>query len=503
MADKPVRKFFSRQRLRFRTVKKKLLFYSLLILILMASFNIYTFIYTNHVVEKYNGLLESIYEFDSLSSGFNQINSKVEDLLTFTVRSDEDRLSEVQDRLASLQAQANLLDKNAVNSASWPAVHGLAKMIETYQETAGTALANLKASNSYLEEAAYLRKLEGFINTRITEIISQDIVQSKVIYQQVYALNARNTIIFLVSLVIVVIFNVFIILYFTRSITQPIASLSRRTERIAAGDLNVNDVKVSSDDELGILSASFNKMAANIRNLIHQIKENANMEGKLREEELKNLKTLTELKQSELKVLQNQINPHFLFNTLNTIARMAMFEQADETLKLIESTADLLRYNLGKINKEDVTLGDEINNVKEYIYIQNIRFADRIKFEFDIDESLLAVRAPYLVLQPLVENAIIHGIEPLEKGGHLKISVFKQEGNVIVEIQDNGVGISQSRISQLFDDKDESKIGLRNINKRIEYLYGQTDLLNIQSEPGCTIVKLTIPAGYLGGYDHV
>jgi sensor histidine kinase YesM len=227
------------------------------------------------------------------------------------------------------------------------------------------------------------------------------------------------------------------------------------------------------------------------------------MEGKLREEELKNLKTLTELKQSELKVLQNQINPHFLFNTLNTIARMAMFEQADETLKLIESTADLLRYNLGKINKEDVTLGDEINNVKEYIYIQNIRFADRIKFEFDIDESLLAVRAPYLVLQPLVENAIIHGIEPLEKGGCLKISVYKQEDNVIVEIQDNGVGITQSRISQLFDDKDESKIGLRNINKRIEYLYGQTDLLKIQSEPGCTIVTLTIPAGYLGGYDHV
>lgn len=479
--------------LRFYTVKSKLLFYSLLILALMAAVCIYAFVYIDNIAQKYNLLFGSLYEFDNVSSEFNKINNSLESVLSLTLNTGETNPDEIRKQLDNLQDHTSRLIDQYSSLKSWVGIRGLQGMIQTFSETADSAMTNLEHGYGYFEEAAYLRKVRGYIQTRFSEIMSEDIRQSSAMYQNVITENKRNIVLFLIGFLIILILNIFIVLYFTRGITRPIASLSRRTERIAAGDLYVEEVKVRSEDELGILSASFNKMASNIRTLINQITEKADVESMLREEEMKNLKVVTELKQSELKVLQSQINPHFLFNTLNTIARMAMFEQADETLKLIESTADLLRYNLGKIHKEYVTLRDEIDSTKEYIYIQNIRFSDRITFEFDIDESVLDVRAPYLILQPLVENAIIHGIEPMERDGKLKLSVFKKDEQVIVQIEDNGKGIPKQNMENLFVDTDASSIGLNNVRKRIEYMFGRTDLLKVDSEPGKTTVTIIIP----------
>lgn len=481
------------------TVRRKLVFYSVLIIIVLASTTIYAFIYTGSVAKTYNELFGSLYDFNDVSKHFYDTNYRIEAVLSLSLNREEADIEDIKANIARVVDETRQLDQQYRSIKSWVGIEGLIGLMETYKSVAEEVLDMFETgegllSQQYFDDAQELRKLKGYINDRLAEIMSEDIVQSSVLYTKIQEQLNRNQLFFTTAFFCILIFNLIAVVYFARWLSKPISSLSRRTERIAAGDLNVSDIKVNTDDELGVLAASFNKMAGNIRTLIVQITQKADVERKLKEEEMKNLKVMTELKQTELKVLQSQINPHFLFNTLNTIARLAMFEEADDTLKLIESTSELLRYNLGKINREGVTLKDEIDNVKEYIYIQKTRFSDRIVFKFNIDESLLGSKAPYLVLQPLVENAIIHGIEPMEKSGELKLSVFEQDGSVVVKIEDNGVGMSRKDLDHVNNDDSPRSIGLSNVKKRIEYFFGRSNLLAVSSEKGRgTIVTITMP----------
>lgn len=485
--------------LKLNTVKRKLVFYSVLIIIVLAATTIYSFIYTGNVAKTYNDLFGSLYDFNDVSKHFYNINYRVEAVLSLSLNREEADIDDIKTNLQEVVLETKQLDQQYRSIKSWVGIEGLIGLMETYKAVAGEVLDMYQTgegllSQQYFDDAEELRKLKGYINDRLADIMSEDIVQSSVLYTKIQEQLNRNQLIFTAVFFCILTVNVIAVVYFARWLAKPIASLSRRTERIAAGDLNVSDIKVDTNDELGVLAASFNKMAGNIRTLIAQIKQKADVERKLKEEEMKNLKVMTELKQTELKVLQSQINPHFLFNTLNTIARLAMFEEADDTLKLIESTSELLRYNLGKINREGVKLKDEIDNVKEYIYIQRMRFSDRIAFKFDIDESLLGTKAPYLVLQPLVENAIIHGIEPMEKNGELKLSVFEEDAAVIVQIEDNGVGMSREDLEHVHNDDSPRSIGLSNVKKRVEYFFERSNLLTVSSEKGKgTIVTITMP----------
>jgi two-component system, sensor histidine kinase YesM len=487
------------KRLKLNTVKRKLIFYSVLIIVVLAATTIYSFIYTSNIAKTYNGLFGSLYDFNDVSKHFYDTNYRVEAVLSLSLNRSEADTTDIKKHINQVVEETKRLDLRYRSIKSWVGIEGLIGLMETYEVVAVNALEMYETregllGEEYFDGAEELRKLKGYINDRLAEIMSEDIVQSSVIYSQIEDQLARNQLIFTAVFLCILVANVITVLYFSRWLTRPIASLSKRTEKIAAGDLDVSNIKVERDDELGVLAASFNKMANNIRTLIAQITQKADVERKLKEEEMKNLKVMTELKQTELKILQSQINPHFLFNTLNTIARMAMFEEADDTLKLIESTSELLRYNLGKIKRERVTLKDEIDNVKEYIFIQQMRFSDRISFEFSIDETLLGEEAPYLVLQPIVENAIIHGIEPMESNGRLKLSVYKEDEKIIVKIEDNGIGMSKEELDHIYYEKSSRSIGLSNVKKRIEYFYGRDDLLSIISEKGIgTTVKVIIP----------
>jgi len=205
----------------------------------------------------------------------------------------------------------------------------------------------------------------------------------------------------------------------------------------------------------------------------------------------------------ELKQLQNQINPHFLFNTLNTVSKMAYLEDAKATSDLIESVAALLRHSLGQIDK-NVSLRDEVGVVKEYFHIQKIRFSERSQFKLNVDESCLEIEIPRLTLQPLVENAFIHGIEEKEEGGIITLNIYQMETNVIVEVRDDGVGMDQGKIRQLLSlstvDTDHvghsTGIGLTNVIRRLQLHYQIPDVMEIESVPGeGTTVRLLLPKG--------
>ncbi|WP_371373747.1 sensor histidine kinase [Sporomusa aerivorans] len=284
---------------------------------------------------------------------------------------------------------------------------------------------------------------------------------------------------------------------FTNYLTKPIRQLAEASNQMATGDFNIDQIHVKSSDEVGILAHSFNKMNENIKQLVKDLQEKSRVEKMLHEQELKNVEMEKLLNDAKYTSLQSQINPHYLFNTLNMIARTSMFENAEKTTRLIQSLAKMFRYHLEDHSKA-VSLKKEVDIVKEYIFIQNERFSDRIRLEIIWDNHLDMenIYLPCFSIQPLVENGIIHGLEPLERGGRLRIRIYSEDGQVIISIADNGTGISKNKLQHAMgvQRKEANKgIGISNVANRLK-LFFHTDCLTIRSKLGLgTIVKIVIP----------
>lgn len=206
------------------------------------------------------------------------------------------------------------------------------------------------------------------------------------------------------------------------------------------------------------------------------------------------------LKDAELKALQSQVNPHFLFNTLNTISRLALFEGAVNTEKMVRTLARLMRYTLYQV-KGLVTVREELAAAEDYLFIQQTRFSDRLASEIDVEPEVLDARVPCMVLQPLVENAVVHGLEPLKEGGKIYIRGRVLGSQVHIEIRDTGVGIPEEIQKDIFDLEvrrsgkgQVSGLGIVNVYRRLQHYFGSDCALNVNSRPGAgTSVQLTFP----------
>lgn len=212
------------------------------------------------------------------------------------------------------------------------------------------------------------------------------------------------------------------------------------------------------------------------------------------------------LQKANLKALQAQINPHFFFNVLNTIGRLAMIEGANQTQDMVYRFSDLLRYTMRRDENDFVTLQEEIRHVRNYLHIQKVRQGDRLTYDFDISKELKTVLCPFMSIQPFVENAIKYAVEARENGAHISVSAHLSGNDVEIHVIDNSVGIASERIDELLDEERhiESKkgmgIGIRNTNKRLKYYYGPdygvTFNKNITSG---TDVIITIPQKRMPG----
>lgn len=210
------------------------------------------------------------------------------------------------------------------------------------------------------------------------------------------------------------------------------------------------------------------------------------------------------LKETEYKALQAQINPHFLFNCLNTISQIALIEGASQTQDLIYAISDILR-SLLKHPQKIVTLKEELKYVKDYLLIQQARFGDRIHVSFNIDPEILDAKLPKFILQPIVENAIVHGLEPKIEGGHLTISAHKESNNIVISIIDTGMGIEKIEMNTILKRTNANPrienvtgLGINTVHQRIQYYFGSDYGLKIESESGegCK-ATITIPCNSL------
>lgn len=207
----------------------------------------------------------------------------------------------------------------------------------------------------------------------------------------------------------------------------------------------------------------------------------------LMQEEASRIRLENDLKTMELKALQSQVNPHFLFNTLNTIVRLAMIEGAEETEKVAYSLSHLLRYTL-KLIEQEVTLGDELEHVKEYLVIQQYRYGERLRFQMEVSEKAARLKLPIMTLQPLVENAIVHALEPKIDGGTVSIRAEEGDKEIRIIVEDNGIGMSEERIGEMRQLQaaktgrgHTTGIGFINVIKRLQHYFGERFSYDISS----------------------
>ncbi len=275
---------------------------------------------------------------------------------------------------------------------------------------------------------------------------------------------------------------------FSRTITKRLEYLVEKMDDIRRGNYNVS-VVVHGNDEISRLGDKFNDM---LRTLDLLTKEE--MEAKLKEEQLENAR-----KEARIFALERQINPHYLFNTLECI-RMSLVLKGDrETANLVQIFAKSYREMIDESEQSD-TLRDELSFIRDYFTIHDFCYGGKIRLKIDVPEDLLSFRIPKFLLQPLIENAIYHGLELKENGGEVCLIIRKEDGNMVFCVKDNGVGMSDEELKTLLASLHSSKsvrknCAIRNIAERLTLIYGRRASLTIQSQLNVgTEVLVTLPA---------
>ena len=267
--------------------------------------------------------------------------------------------------------------------------------------------------------------------------------------------------------------------YIAKNVIYPIQRLVDSMAEVQNGWLHRVSMNVS-DDEIGLLKNSYNAMLIEINQLIEEL--------------LQKEKTL---RMAELDALQEQMKPHFLYNTLDMIRYMALENRTDEVYNMLETLGNFYRRFLSK-GSTDLSLGEEIEIVKSYLTLQRTRFEDIFTDEYEIEEGLSSIRVPRLILQPLVENSIYHGIRPKGEHGVIRVTVKRQEDFLFLSIYDNGIGMSAHQRELLFSGKDSRSFGFQGTIERIRYYYKTEDVFEIHSTEGeyCEIIlKLPLSNG--------
>jgi len=293
----------------------------------------------------------------------------------------------------------------------------------------------------------------------------------------------------------VLILSIFSVLM-AMDILEPINRLVYSIKKVEQENIH-EEVLVDREDELGYLSKCFNKMSCEIDNLLNRV-----------------YKEQLTRKESELKALQAQINPHFLFNTLESINWMAQLNNVPEIRDMVTSLSALMEASIGK-GSPMVPLSKELKYIDSYLLIMKNRYGERLTYESCIDKSLLHYEVPKLILQPLVENAIYHGIDRIRTKGVISLTIKKQEDKIYIEIRDNGKGMTPEEVAdmnQIFKEDNHDyllgtnrkSIGLANVNGRLKLFFGQEYGLEIESEyEGYTKMKFYVPMTDKGGKQGV
>lgn len=423
--------------------------------------------------------------------------------------------AEMQNRNDELRLSGDSLRQLGQLSSVAPQAAGYLNLIDKLVQQEKQAAAASATPKEALAQYESAERTAGFIREEGSRLVDLELGVDRPIFLQIQQKNARMNRLGAAVIAVQTLLSVGLAFWVSRSVTDPVGRLVRMARRVSQGRphdepdeaaapdrLNrETNGKSNGKDELGILTTAFVQMIESLREAADRDKE------RLEQDRF--------VKELELRALQSQIQPHFLFNSLNVLSKLALLEGAERTSDLIVSMSKLIRYRLRKLD-EPVTLRDELGHVTEYAAIQQARFGGRVRFVTEIDEAALSARIPALTVQPLIENAFVHGVEGMEAGAEIRLAIARDGTDAIIEVSDNGAGMDEETRRALLrldyepeadmPPKPEPRVapntasspggapkpeppmsaglGTRNVFRRLQLFTGRSDSVQIRSAPG-------------------
>ena len=468
------------------SIRAKILASLCIVIFLMGTTNVVSMLQVLSYSRQYDAIITNITTANSISGSLKpDIDNEIWKIVSGKVKFSEGRQYEILDNVnIKIRGMMDNTDSQRARVKLDLVLRTLQSLRE-YVDLMGDKIAN---NSTAAENEAVLEDI------RFATSVMEDVIQNYVLYEvnrtegQYQAMResyVRWQIFSIILIFSAVAFSVVAAWGLSRSIYTPIKKLHDVTTTITKNDLQT---LVTSDnvDEIAELGMSFNIMIGKIKELLN---------SKIKEQE--------NLKRAELRALQAQINPHFLYNTLDTIIWMAESKKTDQVVKIVSALSNFFRISLSK-GADWITIGEEVERIKSYLTIQKMRYRDILDFKIEVDENVSENTILKLILQPLVENALYHGIKNKRGGGTIFVRARRKDRDeVLLEVEDNGIGFTPEKVTQLRaeledesgDIKLESGFGIGNVNKRIRLYYGEPYGLSIQSEYSTgTRVSLVIPA---------
>ena len=381
-----------------------------------------------------------------------------------------DMLVEADDIVAGLEE----LTESQENLKRLTSVKKYLNNLETY---IGRIEDNIREGNRYEDNMEIWENDVQIVTSLVGDTMSQyiyyeirGIQESRQQYQDFFVNMIRFSII---AFTLILALFLFLSYYIPLSITSPIRRLTQVTDQVAKGDLTVRS-DVTGGVEAQVLSDSLNTMIDKINELLEQVKT----------EQIR-------LRKAEFELLQSQINPHFLYNTLDAIGWLCEEERCQDAVEMVNALAKLFRISISK-GHELIPIEKEVEHARSYLKIQNFRYKNQFSYEFQVEEDCLQYYCNKITLQPIIENAIYHGLDRMVDEGRILIRIYSEGEDVVFRVEDNGVGMSEEQCRSILHKEpgDNSGIGIKNVNDRIKIYFGKEYGLSIESEldEGTTVI---------------
>lgn len=474
-------------------IRQRVTFFTFILLMSLITGYVSFFFITLEFSKNFNAMFNRSLELKSMARTLETFEYHLE---TYLNTKDSDSFIAYLDQYNILEAQRESFNEGLSYDENQLLVNNISNILDTYLEKSQKAIEYKRARNTgkYIETFNDVKRLSGYINETINKInaleFSDNLQDYVVMSERIEDLKVA----FMLMTVAIVVLSIVFIYDFTKKITAPIEALSDYAMEISKGNYDLPDTRQEYYQEAELLANTFSDMSKSIKNYISELKGKVETENKLRLTETENLKIQNLLKQAELTALQSQINPHFLFNTLNAGVQLANLEDAERTSEFLDNLSNMFRYNIQSL-ENTVTVKDEMRNVQNYYHLMRVRFGDYLQLHLNVDESVMDLTMPPLILQPIIENSLIHGFEDKEDTGIVEVNVEKEEYGAKITIKDNGQGISPEQIQKLIANKFDTEndenhkghttgLGLSNVYQRLENFYGSKDVLEMASNVG-------------------
>lgn len=395
-------------------------------------------------------------------------------------------IAKPEDMIKKARADFTDLYNKSDSDATRAQLDRILRSLDTLEDRVKEIVDDSKEVDAYAKNMDRLDR-----NIRIITGLFQEQVQQYISYQVTSLDELRvgikqnlniSIVVFLVVFVAIIVFAVYTSWKIVKGIVDPVKELCEVATTVGTGDFEVR-AQSENTDELAILGESFNEMVGRIGTLVEDVK--------IEQEKLRSI---------ELQLLQEQINPHFLYNTLDTITWLSETGENEQVIAMVNALSDFFRTGLSN-GKSIVTIKEEVKHVESYLSIQRFRYQDILEYEIDIPEDIEEAIIPKLTLQPIVENALYHGIKNKRGKGRIEIKGYQDGPYIILQVSDDGIGISKEKLKRLndlikegADTKEEKGFGLRNVYERLHLTYEQSFDMELKSDgESGTEVILKIP----------